>query len=695
MTGPDSSPSIGTLSDAWGLIPRSLHYLYSSISSRADANYSVKSAYLEIHNEHVRDLLNPSATSLPVRWSAKQGFYVENLFVVECEVLDDSLAVLEEGLRNRRVAAHDLNEYSSRSHAIMTIFVEAEWTDPDDGRVLQRHGKISFVDLAGSEKVKETKSKGDMLVETLNINKSLLALGQCIAALGDPKKRGAHVPYRDSKLTKLLADSLGGDGVALMIACVTPSAHHSAESINTLRYASRARYIRNKPVVHMDQRDLLIARLRQEVQLLRSENAYLRSMAPGGLLPPLPIAGTSAPVISVAPVSVIAPPPPSLFSPTSSHGHSPSGGGSSTLPPLAPAASVAGRSSAAAMSTSSGSSPRSASPAESAHGATATKSSSAGERSQKQLLREYMLANENLRAENAELQASSERFQYELALAMRENDQLLRKLEYFETIFEQSIDSALDGPASVALGASADGDGVRMAAGASVAAGTAGVGSTTAAHYGRMPATEKLKAIDRSISRVRLMLLSSPIPGLGAGSLLRLPAAAVGADGVPSGLAAAGMPPPPPADGARGVYARMPHGPDVADGPLHLKTVGSMPPVGPGVAKVMKEVHVSGSGPVAPMSGAAAGAPRPTGRRRSASESSRVASLKAELEQLDSEIMTLESVNASFAHSNASRSSSSTDFVAAGSTVAKAASGASPSRAQGYSSTAPRGRGKR
>lgn len=198
--------------------------------------------------------------------------------MVECEVLDDCMAVLEEGLRNRTVASHALNEHSSRSHSIMTIYVDGDFVDPADGRVTKRNGKIHFVDLAGSEKVKESKATGETFNETLNINKSLLTLGKCISALADGKKRGGHIPYRDSKLTKLLADSLGGHGLALMIACVSPSSYCVAETMKTLRYADRAKRIKNKPIIQMDPREELILQLKKEVKTYKEENKRFREV---------------------------------------------------------------------------------------------------------------------------------------------------------------------------------------------------------------------------------------------------------------------------------------------------------------------------------------------------------------------------------------------------------------------------------
>ncbi|KAJ3079354.1 Kinesin- protein 12 [Quaeritorhiza haematococci] len=314
-----------------GIIPRALRYLFDQIRKRPGEKFVVRAAYLEIYNEQVQDLLNPSSTSLAVRWSPDRGFYVENLFVVECEVLDDCLAVLEEGVRNRRKGSHALNEHSSRSHSIMTVHIDGEYIDksttdeepppkpqstPDqqkqmkkekptkgeekmkgqgggagagagagpgagtgEARVVRRHGRISFVDLAGSEKVTESKASGGTFIETLNINKSLLTLGNCISALSDSKKRTGHIPYRDSKLTKLLSDSLGGHGIALMIACISPSTHCTSETLKTLRYAARALRItrRKTPVVRMeDPRELLIARLKKDLSEVKREREELK-----------------------------------------------------------------------------------------------------------------------------------------------------------------------------------------------------------------------------------------------------------------------------------------------------------------------------------------------------------------------------------------------------------------------------------
>uniref|UniRef100_A0A1A9VQ49 Kinesin-like protein n=1 Tax=Glossina austeni TaxID=7395 RepID=A0A1A9VQ49_GLOAU len=283
-----------------GLIFRSFVYLFRLIKNRKDFHFILKASFLEIYNERVIDLLNPGSVrqSLAVRWSKKSGgFFVENLFNVDCQELDDLLAVLEEGyrnlliksldkflliplslgMRNRAVGSHAMNDHSSRSHTILTVHIVSE-QQTDGGVFLSKHGKINFVDLAGSELTKKTMSAGKTLEEANNINKSLMVLGYCIASLSDNKKRFGHIPYRDSQLTKLLADSLAGNGVTLMIACVSPARYNFAETLNTLRYASRAKRIRTKPVIMMDPREALILSLKRDIKSLEMENEHLKTV---------------------------------------------------------------------------------------------------------------------------------------------------------------------------------------------------------------------------------------------------------------------------------------------------------------------------------------------------------------------------------------------------------------------------------
>ena len=154
------------LTERHGMIPRASARLFEESATREDTSYSFKASYLEIYNEQVTDLLNPSSTTLPVRWR-RSGFFVENLFVVELETIEDVLAVFEEGSKNRSVRAHEMNVESSRSHAVMTIYIDADVPDEDSGHSFTQYGKLTFVDLAGSEDLRRTKqSEKVWLMET-------------------------------------------------------------------------------------------------------------------------------------------------------------------------------------------------------------------------------------------------------------------------------------------------------------------------------------------------------------------------------------------------------------------------------------------------------------------------------------------------------------------------------------------------
>jgi hypothetical protein len=244
------------------------------MTSRSEQFY-VKASFLEIYKEQIQDLLNPARGILHCRWNVNNGFFVEDLTVVECTSKDDLIAVLHEGIKNRKTGSHNLNSDSSRSHSILTVYLISETKTGND--IYKKYGKISFVDLAGSERLKETESKGEMLKETGNINKSLFTLGKVISCLSDKRGiSGKHIPYRDSKLTMLLMDSLGGSSKALMIACVSPSDAYLDETLSTLNYATRTMNIKNKPVIKMDEKEQIKYNLKREVELLRLQNNFLR-----------------------------------------------------------------------------------------------------------------------------------------------------------------------------------------------------------------------------------------------------------------------------------------------------------------------------------------------------------------------------------------------------------------------------------
>ncbi|KAJ3049239.1 Kinesin- protein 12 [Rhizophlyctis rosea] len=222
----------------------------------------------------VQDLLSETVSSLPIRFTQDRGFFVDDLVEVNCKNVDDALSALDEGLRNRITRSHNLNEYSSRSHSILTISIETPMPD-GNGKVC---GKMRFVDLAGSERIKQSDTKGESLAETLKINKSLLTLGNVISHLSrNPLPQ--HIPYRDSKLTMLLSDSLGGNGVTIMVACISSSPSNFAETIKTLRYACRAMRVVNVPTVSVRKGvHEEVRALRGEVGRLRKENERLKGL---------------------------------------------------------------------------------------------------------------------------------------------------------------------------------------------------------------------------------------------------------------------------------------------------------------------------------------------------------------------------------------------------------------------------------
>ncbi|NXL91176.1 KIF12 protein, partial [Alectura lathami] len=238
-----------------GLMQRSFACLLEQ--SRSHGTGLVLSAsYLEIYNEQVRDLLSavPPRT-LPLRWSKARGFYVENQLSVDFESLEAIIELLLQGSQRRRTCAHALNEHSSRSHAVLTVHIRSravsvitlQGKPPQPSACPGKQGTLCFVDLAGSERVKDTGSTGELSVEANNINRSLLALGHCISLLAKARGKRTHIPYRDSKLTRLLARSLGGPGVTLMVACISPSSRCLSETLSTLHYASRARRVTTRP----------------------------------------------------------------------------------------------------------------------------------------------------------------------------------------------------------------------------------------------------------------------------------------------------------------------------------------------------------------------------------------------------------------------------------------------------------------
>jgi len=247
------------------------------ISECQNFEFSLKMSYIEIYNEQIRDLLVPSAESLMIVEDPVKGIMIPNLSEFTIENEQELLKLILTGNARRVMASTHANQFSSRSHAIIQLFVEKR----DRVRNIQEtytQSKLCFVDLAGSERAATTENRGLRLTEGANINKSLLALGNCINVLSDSNKKGAFVPFRDSKLTRLLKDSLGGNTRTVMLACVSPSSIAYEETVNTLNYASRARKIRKKVMsnvkeveLHVSQYKEIIGSLRNEIELLKNQ----------------------------------------------------------------------------------------------------------------------------------------------------------------------------------------------------------------------------------------------------------------------------------------------------------------------------------------------------------------------------------------------------------------------------------------
>jgi len=261
-----------TVDDMDGMIPRCVVDLFDSIAEKCDGNAKVELSYLEIYNEEIRDLLVEKEKPLKIRETLDGEVYVSGL---ETRIVASPVEIgkyMEEAAGRRVVAATAMNAVSSRSHAICTLHVSGvvETGEGSD----KFSSKLTLVDLAGSERVKKTGAQGARAKEGININKGLFILGQVVSALSDKGKGGKlkrKPPYRDSKLTRLLQDSLGGNSRTIMVACVSPADYNIDESINTLRYATSARNIKNSAT-----RNLVKNISPEEAAKLQRENQLLK-----------------------------------------------------------------------------------------------------------------------------------------------------------------------------------------------------------------------------------------------------------------------------------------------------------------------------------------------------------------------------------------------------------------------------------
>ncbi|XP_017568342.1 kinesin-like protein KIF21B isoform X5 [Pygocentrus nattereri] len=292
-----------------GIIPRAVHQLFQGIQRRRlEAQecgahlpeFKVSAQFLELYNEEILDLFDsardPEArgrkSNIKIHEDGSGGIYTSGVTSRLVSSEEELLQCLKLGALSRTTASTQMNAQSSRSHAIFTIHlcqmrvcpqpslvngsVNAEENGVADGSISQPEyetltAKFHFVDLAGSERLKRTGATGERAREGISINCGLLALGNVISALGDQSKKAGHVPYRDSKLTRLLQDSLGGNSRTVMIACISPSDRDFMETLNTLKYANRARNIKNKVVVNQDKTSQQISALRAEIARLQME----------------------------------------------------------------------------------------------------------------------------------------------------------------------------------------------------------------------------------------------------------------------------------------------------------------------------------------------------------------------------------------------------------------------------------------
>ncbi|CAH1786360.1 unnamed protein product [Owenia fusiformis] len=251
-----------------GVIPNSFDHIFQHIGRSENQQYLVRASYLEIYQEEIRDLLAKDQNKrLELKERPDTGVYVKDLSSFVTKSIKEIDHVMNVGNQNRSVGATAMNADSSRSHAIFIITIECSSIGPDEENHI-RVGKLNLVDLAGSERQAKTGATGDRLKEATKINLSLSALGNVISALVDGKS--SHIPYRDSKLTRLLQDSLGGNAKTVMVANIGPAGWNFDETVTTLRYANRAKNIKNKPKVNEDPKDALLREFQEEIARLKA-----------------------------------------------------------------------------------------------------------------------------------------------------------------------------------------------------------------------------------------------------------------------------------------------------------------------------------------------------------------------------------------------------------------------------------------
>ncbi|OMJ83424.1 hypothetical protein SteCoe_15645 [Stentor coeruleus] len=269
-----------------GILPRCFEYIFSSIADETALNntqYLIKCSYLEIYQEAINDLLDQNPRNLQLREDMKKGVYVEGLLEETVRNAMETYELLDIGTRNRHVSSTSMNKESSRSHSVFTLIIESKTSL--DGLLNFKTSRFHLIDLAGSERQKATDCVGERLKEAGMINKSLSALGNVINSLVDISEgRSRHVHYRDSKLTFLLKDSLGGNSKTFIVANISPSVSAFAETLSTLKFAQRAKMIRNAAVVNEDVSGTVNI-LKYEIKKLKDELAQKRNFEPSSVCP--------------------------------------------------------------------------------------------------------------------------------------------------------------------------------------------------------------------------------------------------------------------------------------------------------------------------------------------------------------------------------------------------------------------------
>lgn len=277
-----SMQGISTDPQLRGIIPNAFHHIFDHIARSKEIMFLVRLSFLEIYNEDIRDLLVPPSKGklggLELKEHPETGVYVKDLTSYVVKSVEELEKLMDAGNKHRSVGETLMNATSSRSHSICTITIESQDKGPD-GENRFKLGKLHLVDLAGSERQSKTGATGDRLKEATKINLSLSALGNCISALVDGKS--SHIPYRDSKLTRLLQDSLGGNSKTLMIATMSPASYNFDESMSSLRYANRAKNIKNKPKVNEDPKDAMLREYQEEIDRLKMQLENRKGMEPG------------------------------------------------------------------------------------------------------------------------------------------------------------------------------------------------------------------------------------------------------------------------------------------------------------------------------------------------------------------------------------------------------------------------------